>query len=230
MSSRDYIMGRIRWSLGRGAQQSEPCETLEARLKSPKANLIPKRGQGTAKEQRSLFVKQAKGVNATVSRIKSLNNVPKAVAKYLKELGVDQKVRIAPHEDLEKLDWSKLDASFGASEGDDLNGVVMAYGGVAETGSLALLSGAKSPTTLNFLPDNHIVVLKAEDLVGDYEAVYARMRRDSNSANFMPRAMNWISGPSRTADLEQTLLLGAHGPVKLHILLVEDDGEESQIS
>jgi len=227
MSSRDYVMGRIRWSLGRGAFEKEPTENLEARLKEPKANLIPKRGQGDIKAQCSLFVKMAKEVNATVSRLKSMDNVPRAVAKYLKDLGLDQKVRIAPHETLQAMDWSKLDASFGISAGDDLNGVVMAYAGVAETGSLALLSGKESPTTLNFLPDNHIIVIKTSDMVGDYEAVYARMRRDSNSANFMPRAMNWVSGPSRTADIEQTLLLGAHGPRKLHILLVEDDGESA---
>jgi L-lactate dehydrogenase complex protein LldG len=224
MSSRDYILGRIRWSLGRGALQQDSAESLQTRVSEPAANLIPKRGQGDAKAQRSLFVKMAKEVNASVSRIKSIDNVPKAVAKYMKEQELGKAVRVAPHDVLKKMDWSKLEATFGISDGEDLTGVVMAYAGVAETGSLAMLSGEKSPTTLNFLPDNHIVVLKAEDLVGDYEAVYARMRRDSNSENFMPRAMNWVSGPSRTADIEQTLLLGAHGPRKLHILLVEDDG------
>ncbi len=224
MSSRDYIMGRIRWSLGRGSFEREDETTLQARLSNPKANVIPKRGQLEAKEQRSLFVKMAKEVNATVSRIKSMEAVPRAVAKYLKDHDLGTAVRIAPHEELKALDWSKLEAGFGASEGDDLNGVVMAYAGVAETGSLALRSGLQSPTTLNFLPDNHIVVLKADNLVGDYEAVYARLRRESNQVNFMPRALNWVTGPSRTADIEQTLLLGAHGPRNLHILLVEEDG------
>lgn len=229
MSSRDYILGRIRWSLGRGAIDSEPSRKLHARLKEPSSNLIPKRGQGDAKAQRSLFVKMAKEVNATVSRLKSMQSIPRAVHKYLKDQGLEGEIKIAPHENFQSLDWKGLDVSFGMTNGDDLNGLVMAYGGVAETGSLALLSGPQSPTTLNFLPDNHIIVLKAADLVGDYETVYQRMRRDSNSKNFMPRAMNWVSGPSRTADIEQTLLLGAHGPRKLHILLVEDDGEEGKI-
>ncbi|WP_417831214.1 LutC/YkgG family protein [Terasakiella sp.] len=226
MSSRDYILGRIRWSLGRGAMEREDDLSLVERLSQPKANLIPKRGSGTPKQQISLFVKMAKEVNATVSRLKSLDGVPRAVAKYLKDNDLGTAIRIAPHPDLENLDWSKLQTSFGPSVGDDLNGLVMAFAGVAETGSLALTSGAQSPTTLNFLPDNHIIVLKADDLVGDYEAVYARLRRESNSADFMPRALNWVAGPSRTADIEQTLLLGAHGPRKLHILLVEDDGPE----
>ncbi|MDV7339930.1 LUD domain-containing protein [Terasakiella sp. A23] len=224
MSSRDYILGRVRWSLGRGAFERDDCDTLEARLSSPKSNLIPKRGQGELKAQISLFVKMAKEVNTTVSRIKSIDNVPNGVAKYLKSHELDKAVRLADHEELQKMDWSKLDVTTGPSAGDDLVAVVMAYAGVAETGSLALKSGPNSPTTLNFLPDYHIVVLKASDLVGDYEAVYGRMRRESNSEDFMPRALNWVTGPSRTADIEQTLLLGAHGPRKLHILLVEDDG------
>jgi len=224
MSSRDYILGRVRWSLGRGSFERDSCESLEARIATPKSNLIPKRGQGDLKAQMTLFVKMAKEVNATVSRLKSLDNVPKAVAKYLKEQDLGTAVRLADHADLQKLDWSKLDVSTGPSDGDDLTSVVMAYAGVAETGSLALKSGPDSPTTLNFLPDNHIVVLKDSDLVGDYEAVYGRMRRDSNSADFMPRALNWVTGPSRTADIEQTLLLGAHGPRKLHILVIEDHG------
>lgn len=224
MSSRDYIMGRIRWSLGRGLLERDDDSQLEERLAHPKSNLIPARGQGDSKAQRSLFVKMAKEVNATVSRLKAFENVPRAVAKYLKEQKLDDKVRVAPHPHLKDLDWSKLDVSFGFTLGDDETSVVMAYGAAAETGSLALLSGPESPTSLNFLPDNHIVVLNAADLVGDYEAIYARMRRDSNQSDFMPRAMNWVSGPSRTADIEQTLLLGAHGPRKLHILLVEEDG------
>lgn len=225
MSSRDYILGRVRWSLGRGAFERDSCEQLEERLSSPKGNLIPKRGQGDAKEQLNLFVDMATEVNATVSRLKGLHDVPAAVAEYLAEQHLDAKVRLADHTELQKLDWSKLDTSTGPSDGDDLVAVVMAYAGAAETGSLALRSGADSPTTLNFLPDYHIVVLKATDLVGDYEAVYARLRRDSNTADFMPRTLNWVTGPSRTADIEQTLLLGAHGPRKLHILVIEGDGK-----
>lgn len=229
MSSRDYILGRIRWSLGRGAVERDSHENLESRLLEPTPNLVPTRGAGTPKEQRALFVKMAKEVNATVSRIKSINNVPRAVQRYLKDNDLSWPVRLAPHDVLDALDWSALETSVGPSDGNDLVGVVMAYAAVAETGSIALLSGKDSPTTLNFLPDYHIIVVPHEVLVGDYEAVYARMRRESNTADFMPRAMNWVTGPSRTADIEQTLLLGAHGPRKLHILLVEDDGQEGEI-
>lgn len=226
-SQRSYILGRIRWSLGRGSAEREPDEALRARLRQPKVNLVPQRAQLEPKAQIDLFVEMAREVNASVQRLDKLSSVPAAVSEYLHANELEQKIRIAPQESLKSLDWSGLTVSFGASDGEDLNGLSLAYAGVAETGTLAFQSGPESPTTLNFLPDNHLVVLKTSDLVGDYEAVYARMRRESNSDDFMPRALNWVTGPSRTADIEQTLLLGAHGPRKLHILLVDGDGKES---
>jgi L-lactate dehydrogenase complex protein LldG len=81
-----------------------------------------------------------------------------------------------------------------------------------------LRAGPDHPTTLNFLPDTHIVVLRASRVVGPYEDGWARLRE----AGAMPRAVNFVSGPSRTADIEQTIQLGAHGPRRLHIVLVED--------
>ena len=93
-----------------------------------------------------------------------------------------------------------------------------AFAGVAETGTLILTSGPDNPTTLNFLPDTHIVMLEAGDILGDYEAAFARLREAHGDT--MPRLVNFITGPSRSADIEQTLILGAHGPRELHIILV----------
>jgi L-lactate dehydrogenase complex protein LldG len=91
-----------------------------------------------------------------------------------------------------------------------------AFGGVAESGTLVLTSGRDNPTTLNFLPDTHIVVIDAKDIAGDYETLWARLR----GQGAMPRTVNWITGPSRSADIEQTLILGAHGPRRLHVMVV----------
>ena len=83
------------------------------------------------------------------------------------------------------------------------------------------MSGAHNPTTLNFLPDNHIVILRASDIEADYEAVWARLR-ERYGAGIMPRTVNLVTGPSRSADIEQKLLLGAHGPRRLHVVIVGD--------
>jgi len=92
---------------------------------------------------------------------------------------------------------------------------------VAETGTLVLTSGPDNPTTLNFLPDVHIVVVDAADIASDFETVMARLRERYGTGT-MPRTVNMITGPSRSADIEQTLLLGAHGPRKLHVIVVGD--------
>jgi L-lactate dehydrogenase complex protein LldG len=88
-----------------------------------------------------------------------------------------------------------------------------------------LASGPSGPTTLNFLPETHMVVLKARDIAGCYEDAWDRLRAVQGTAEdgaLLPRTVNMITGPSRTADIEQTIQLGAHGPRRLCILLVDD--------
>jgi len=129
-------------------------------------------------------------------------------------MGEDARLRDLPWEE------AGVAVSYGRSFGDDLNSVSFAEAGIAETGTLAFVSGAHNPTTLNFLPDNHIVILRAIDIEADYEAVWARLR-DRFGAGLMPRTVNLVTGPSRSADIEQKLLLGAHGPRRLHVIIVE---------
>ena len=92
--------------------------------------------------------------------------------------------------------------------------------GVAKSGTLVLMSGPDSPTTLNFLPETHIAIVQADDIVGSYEDVFDRIRQAFGPGQ-MPRTVNMITGPSRTADIEQRLELGAHGPKRLHIIIVD---------
>ena len=122
---------------------------------------------------------------------------------------------------LAAMPWSEttLEILHGPSDGRDVNAVSAAFAGIAETGTLALVSGADNPTTLNFLPDNHIVVLPRDAILADYESVFAKLRGAYGKGG-APRTLNFITGPSRSADIEQTLLLGAHGPRRLHIVIV----------
>ncbi len=107
----------------------------------------------------------------------------------------------------------------GPSRGKDLTAVSHAFAAVAESGTLVLLSGPDNPTTLNFLPDHHLVVVDAKDIAGDYETVWDRLR-EVYGVGGMPRTVNFITGPSRSGDIEQVHLLGAHGPRSLHVLVV----------
>jgi L-lactate dehydrogenase complex protein LldG len=124
---------------------------------------------------------------------------------------------------LAALPWQaekSLQILHGPSAGNDEVGLSHAFGGVAETGTLVLASGPDNPTTLNFLPEHHIVVLDAADVAGDLETVLGRLRDAFGSGN-LPRTVNLISGPSRSGDIDMKIILGAHGPRALHIIVVE---------
>jgi len=100
-----------------------------------------------------------------------------------------------------------------------------AFAAIAETGTLMLPSSKQRPTTINLLPDTAIAILRASRVVGPYEEAWDLLRADCPDGGFMPRNVMLVTGPSRSADIEQTLELGAHGPRRLHVVLIEDDPE-----
>ena len=116
---------------------------------------------------------------------------------------------------LNALEWS-AQTRFGPASGKESTSVTTAVAAVAETGSIAFASDEQTPTTLNFLPENHIVVLHESQIVDRIEDVWIQIR----SMPAIPRAVNLVTGPSRTGDIEQTIEIGAHGPKRMHVLLV----------
>lgn len=210
-SARSAIFDGIRRSLHRGPVAAGEREALARRLAEPRPNLIPARGRGDDVIER--FAAQVVEAQASLERIAALADAPAVVARFLAGAGLPPRVVASPA--LAGLDWSGLDARFGAAAPGDPVSVTPAFRGVAETGTLALASGPDRPSSLNFLPDLHIVLVAAGDVVGSYEDAWAALRRQGP----WPRTVNWITGPSRTADIEQSLLLGAHGPRRLHVVL-----------
>jgi L-lactate dehydrogenase complex protein LldG len=149
--------------------------------------------------------------------------VPQSIAHFLRNHNLPATLRMGDDPRLKAMPWSDttLEIAHGPSQGSDLNAVSHAFGGIAESGTLAMVSGSDNPSTLNFLPDNHIIVVSAKDIASDYESVWNRVRFAYGKST-MPRTVNWITGPSRSGDIEQTLLLGAHGPRRLHVVVVRD--------
>jgi L-lactate dehydrogenase complex protein LldG len=194
---------------------------VAARLQNPKPNLIPARGQLDRRGRIELFRRMAENAAATVRELPSHDEVPAAVAEHLRRHNLPLRIRMGADLVTESLPWERephLTRLIGPADGRDAASLSRAFAGVAESGTLVLLSGEDNPTTLNFLPDLHIVVVAAGDIVGDYETVWRRLREDLAPGK-MPRTVNFITGPSRSADIEQTLILGAHGPRGLHILV-----------
>jgi L-lactate dehydrogenase complex protein LldG len=221
MSARDAILGRIRRSLGVGTNDPGRRAIVISRLESTPKGVIPARGRLPPAEQKALFRKMAEKVSATVAEIATRDDVPKAIAEYLRGHNLPAQVRIGEDPLLTRLPWetTPLEVTRGPSAGNDPVAVSHAAAAVAESGTLVLTSGLENPTTLNFLPETHIVVLAAKDLAGDYETVWAKLRTRYGRGR-LPRTVNLITGPSRSGDIEQTIVLGAHGPRRLHIIVV----------
>ena len=219
--AKSQILSGIRRALGRGPLDGDARAAVEARLRDHPRGTIPARSDLPPPERLALFVEMAEKVAATVARVPGLADVPDAVADYLAGQNLPAVIKASPDPALQAVPWSRrplLSVEYGRAEDSDPASVTGAIAGVAETGTLVLISGAQSPSTLNFLPDTHIVVLRAAQVVGAYEEAWDLLRQ----AGAMPRTVNWITGPSRTGDIEQQIQLGAHGPRRLHIVLVDE--------
>jgi len=223
MNARDQVFTSIRRALGVTGDEEPRRKAVEDRLRDHPRGVIPRRGQVSPAERVALFIGKVEAVAGTAQRIASSDDLPAAVADYLRRNNLPLAVKRGADPALAAAPWDRepaLTINVGATEGGDLVALSDAFGAAAETGTLVPLSGSDNPTTLNFLPDNHIVVVAAEAIDGDYENVLARLRGQLG-AEHLPRAINLVTGPSRSADIEQTLILGAHGPRRLHVIVVE---------
>jgi len=226
---RNAVFGAIRQSLQRPPRSADAAAELDDRIRRHRPNLIPQRGRGSRQELIDRFVDMAETAACTVHRVESDAGVPEAVTDYLRSNNLPTAVTMAPDQWLGGLDWDSqplLEIRRGVPENADQVGVTPAFAGIAETGTLMLASGEEHPASLNFMPDYHVVALKASQIAGSYEAAFDRLRgaRRTDTGDFtMPRTLNMITGPSRTGDIELTIHLGAHGPRSLHIILVDDE-------
>ena len=220
-SARDDVFANIRRSLGVTGREAPRMASVTERLRSAPVGVVPVRGQVPLPERIDVFRREAEMIAATTTLVETASEIPAEVARFLREHNLPATLRMGADARLSGLDWSTtaLAVSTGPSEGDDLNALSHAFAGIAETGTLMLVSGSDNPTTLNFLPDNHIVVLRAADLEGDMESAWDRIR-ERYGKGVMPRTVNMITGPSRSGDIEQQIILGAHGPRRLHIVIV----------
>jgi L-lactate dehydrogenase complex protein LldG len=221
---RERILAGIRGSLNRGRLDATTEAQLRARVAAHQRNLVPARATALDHRERlDLFVAMAEEVQTTVTRVAALSVVPEAVARYLAAENLPAELVMAPDPSLDLIPWGSrplLRIRRGRAEPEDQVSLTPCHAAIAETGTLMLISGPHSPTTLNFLPETHIVVVRGDQIVATYEDGWDRLRA---SRPTLPRVVNFITGPSRTADIEQHIELGAHGPRRLHIVLVEED-------
>jgi L-lactate dehydrogenase complex protein LldG len=212
MSSREQILARVRAGVGKGdaAARRETAEAwLAARQRGPQPVL--------ADELIGRFMDKAVALSSSVERVDGEADVPAAVQHFLNAHDLLVEAVIAP--ELAALDWPSagLAVRTAAAVDADRIGITGCYCAIAETGTLMLLSGPDSPASISLLPETHIALVPAGRIVASMEDAFAMLRAERGE---LPRAVNFISGPSRTGDIEQTIVLGAHGPCRVHLILI----------
>jgi len=221
MSSREAMLARIRAKLPKAPEEARR-QAVDERLARHPRNLIPERGQGDEAHRVRVFTEMMQAVGGSVEILQDVNDVPHAVADYLRNSNLPAHVRRGADPLLARLPWHRggvLEVAEGRAEGTDRASITRAFAGVAESGTILQVSGQDNPTTLNFLPEVHIVVLEASAIFASYEEAWSKLR-DAYGEGVMPRTVNMISGPSRTGDIEQTIVRPAHGPKNMHVIIV----------
>jgi L-lactate dehydrogenase complex protein LldG len=222
-NGRSAILSKIRKNVRNIEDPVREARVADRLSRSP-VGLIPARARKSHDKQVDMFCEHATKVQASVTRLGSIEELPTALAEYLRNRNLPKKIRMGDAPFLQQAGWEKLpdlELSKGPSKGDDPVGLSQAFAGIAETGTLMLQSGSDNPTTLNFLPETHCVVVRTSDISGDFETAWAGVR-ERYGKGVMPRTVNMVTGPSRSGDIEQTMLLGAHGPRALQIFVVDD--------
>ena len=212
MNARENILGRLRAALGRKVSPGDTAG-IDAHIAAHPVGMQPPRDW----QPELRFRTRAEALASTVEKVSSLQSVPGAVARYLVLNKLPTGGICWPS--LRKLDW--IGAGLGMEDrparGDDLVGVTGAFCAVADTGTLMLLSAPDTPAATSLLPETHIAIVETRRIVPFMEDAWRLLREEKRS---LPRAVNFVSGPSRTADIEQTVTLGAHGPYRVHLILV----------
>ncbi|WP_201768824.1 LutC/YkgG family protein [Hyphomicrobium nitrativorans] len=210
---RDTVLARIRAALGDRHRTRDELATLDRRLNAPPVGVRPKLHD----DPLSQFITKAQANLCTVERIASLQMLVPAILRLLPPPPQKPDISVAPA--LAHLGWpADWSINFGAGRRTEPLSVTLAVAGIAETGSVVLRSAPASPTTLNFLPDMHVVVLRADDVVAHTEDAWARLRAEGGD---WPRTVNIIAGPSRTADVGGIIVRPAHGPKSVHLVLCD---------
>jgi len=217
-TARDTILARVRSALDKKLADARAKANVEAYVTAHRHGPRPQ----MPADLRARFIERARDMSSTVESIAAMSDVPSAVARYLDTLAPD--ISDQPRAgvcwpEFASLDWSTAGLSIDPRPtlGNDRLGITGCFCAIAETGTIVITSAAGTPTATALLPDTHVAIVRSGRIVSGMEEAFALVRAEQGA---MPRALNLISGPSRTGDIEQTIVLGAHGPFRVHLLVV----------
>jgi len=220
-TGRDKIMASVRRALLVRGDEPGRRGLVRARLERTPSGIIPERAQKPKPELIAGFKAMLEVQGTGVYELAHINELPAALAALLAALNLPAKLRHGADPLWHDLPWEDtlIEREEGPAQPEDLVSLSRAMAGAAETGTVFLTSGADNPSTLNFLPETHCVVIMADAIYGSFEEIWRLIRQIHGKGN-LPRTVNLVSGPSCTADIEQTIIRGAHGPRRLGVFIV----------
>ena len=215
-AARQAVLARVRTALRKSAPDPRAKSSAEAYIAAHAHGPRPAMPQ----DRRARFISRATDMASTVDSVATLADVPGAARRYLDTLGADVPRTGVCWLEFADLNWAAAGLSIvpRAAGGDDRLGISGCFCAIAETGTILIASSAATPTATALLPDTHIAIVRANRIVSGLEEAFALVRAELGA---LPRALNFISGPSRTGDIEQTIVLGAHGPFRMHVVVVD---------
>lgn len=214
MSARDNILGRIRTALGRKEVLSERQSAgMREKLRTHPRGPQP----AMPWDPLERFKERCKVLSTTVDQVAALEDAPAAVARYLAERELPVEGVCWP--EFAALPWAGagLRIEGRVPVGEDKLGITGTFCAIAETGTLMLLSSPQTHPATSLLPETHVALVPVSRLLRSMEDGWDLLRREKGE---LPRQVAFVSGPSRTADIELTLVLGIHGPTSVHVILV----------
>lgn len=228
MSERENILGRIREALqvkaplpGSRRKTGEPAPAEPPSVRA--REWLPAVGK-SLEEQFELFARNCADLKTDFQRLASREELNAALVKIR---DAEKWRRIASHDgELSRSGCQAigLPALF-TDQGYDVQALEKCDAGItecdaliAQTGGVVVTSRSTGGRALSILPPHHVVLARREQLVSDLPAAFARLQQQY--APDYPSMISFITGPSRTGDIERILVLGAHGPKKLTILCV----------
>lgn len=219
--ARDAVLGRVKAALGRtgpdDVARAAAHAYIAARTQGPRPTV-----DGDLAQR---FLERAQDMASTVERVAAMGAVAPAVGRYVAALedvpsdGAQDRRAGVCWPEFATLGWQDAGVAVESrpTVGHDAIGITGCFCAIAETGTLVFVTGTETPTATFLLPETHIAIVRVDQIVAGMEESFARVRSECKA---LPRAINLVSGPSRTGDIEQTIVLGAHGPRRLHIVLV----------
>lgn len=221
--SRDAIVANIRSALpGGDAATQDRARAVAGRRLNPPRHPLPAFAQREGSERIERFVQSLEAQGAKVVTGPDLAELPDAIAAITASLGARPSRAIGDDDRLSALTWPDdlMPKRWTRDQtlGDGTAAVSHAWGAVAETGTLVLASGAANPASIAFLSETHIVAVARDTIAASFEEAFARLGSEFGPGRF-PRAVNLISGASRTGDIGGRIVKGAHGPRHLAVFI-----------